>query len=122
MTPIRNHLQTSTLGHMGRARHTLVAAAVATALGVFTVPAMSAETADMQSLQDQITKLQREMDRMKAQQAQTTPAPAAAAVASPKSGSGAPPSPSFMAGPVKVTLGGFVEMMVVNRDRNESAD
>jgi hypothetical protein len=122
MTPIRNHLQTSTLGHVGRARHTLVAAAVATALGVFTVPAMSADTADMQSLQDQITKLQREMDRMKAQQAQTPPAPAAAAVASPKSGSGAPPSPSFMAGPVKVTLGGFVELMVVNRDRNESAD
>jgi len=112
---------------MGRARHTLVAVAVATALGVFSMPATSAETAsaaDLQSLQDQITKLQREMDRMKAQQAQaaqTTPAPAAAAPAT-KPGSGAPPSPSFMAGPVKVTLGGFVELMVVNRDRNESAD
>jgi len=112
---------------MGRARHTLVAVAVATALGVFSMPATSAEiasAADLQSLQDQITKLQREMDRMKAQQAQaaqTTPAPAAAAPAT-KPGSGAPPSPSFMAGPVKVTLGGFVELMVVNRDRNESAD
>ena len=128
MTPIRNPLHPSTLGLVGRARHTLVAAAVATALGVFTVPAASAQTAsaaDMQNLQDQISKLQREMDRMKAQQAQqaqTTPAAPAAAVASPKSGSGAPPSPSFMAGPVKVTLGGFVELMVVNRDRNESAD
>jgi hypothetical protein len=112
---------------MGRARHTLVAVAVATALGVFSMPATSAETAsaaDLQSLQDQITKLQREMDRMKAQQAQaaqTTPAPAAAAPAA-KPASGAPPSPSFMAGPVKVTLGGFVELMVINRDRNESAD
>ncbi len=122
MTPIRNPLHPSTLGLVGRARHTLVAAAVATALGVFTVPAMSAETADMQSLQDQITKLQREMDRMKAQQAQTTPAAPAAAPAAAAPKSGAPPSPSFMAGPVKVTLGGFVELMVVNRDRNESAD
>jgi hypothetical protein len=83
---------------------------------------MSAETADMQSLQDQITKLQREMDRMKAQQAQTTPAAPAAAPAAAAPKSGAPPSPSFRAGPVKVTLGGFVELMVVNRDRNESAD
>ncbi len=123
MTPIRNPLHPSTLGLVGRARHTLVAAAVATALGVFTLPA-SAQTADMQGLQDQINKLQREMDRMKAQQAQqaqTTAAPAAAAAPA-KPGSGAPPSPSFMAGPVKVTLGGFVELMVVNRDRNESAD
>jgi hypothetical protein len=82
---------------------------------------MSADTADMQSLQDQITKLQHEMDRMKAQQAQTTPAPTAQ-VASPKSGSGAPAAPVFMAGPVKVTLGGFVELMAIDRSRNESAD
>ena len=120
MTPTRRHLHPSTLGLVGQARHTLVAAAVATALGVFSVPAMAADTADLQGLQDQINKLQHEMDRMKAQQAQTTPAPAAAAAAKP--GSGAAPSPSFMAGPVKVTLGGFVELMVVNRDRNESAD
>ena len=53
-------------GLAGRARHTLVAAAVATALGVFSVPAMSADQADLQGLQDQINKLQREMDRMKA--------------------------------------------------------
>src|SRR5882757_6320058 len=79
MTPTRIPLHPSTLGLAGRARHTLVAAAVATALGVFSVPAMSADQADLQGLQDQINKLQREMDRMKAQQAQTTPAPAAAA-------------------------------------------
>ncbi|MEA3180788.1 MAG: hypothetical protein QOI59_4311 [Gammaproteobacteria bacterium] len=127
MIPVRNLLPPPIPGQMGRARHTLVAVAVATALGVFSMPATSAETAsaaDLQSLQDQITKLQREMDRMKAQQAQaaqTTPAPAAAAPAA-KPASGAPPSPSFMAGPVKVTLGGFVELMVINRDRNESAD
>jgi hypothetical protein len=117
----------------GRARPTLVAVAVAAALGAFSVPATSAETAsaaDLQSLQDQITRLQHEMDRMKAQQAQAaqiTPAPATtAAPAAPtpaaKPASGAPPTPSFMAGPVKVTLGGYVELMVINRDRNESAD
>src|SRR5882757_2721074 len=109
MTPTRIPLHPSTLGRVGRARHTLVAAAVATALGVFSVPAMSAETAsaaDLQNLQDQIQKLQREVDRMKAQQqaAQTQPA---APPAKPAAGA-APPAPSFMAGPVKVTLGGFV--------------
>jgi hypothetical protein len=123
MTPIRSSLHPVTLGLLGRARHTLVAAAVATALGVFSAPAMSAETAsaaDLQSLQDQIQKLQREVDRMKAQQqaAQTAPAPAPAPAKTPAAAS----SPTFMAGPVKVTLGGFVELMVVNRSRNESAD
>src|SRR3954465_242 len=118
MTPTRKALHPSTLGRAGRARHTLVAAAVATALGVFSVPAMAAEQADMQGLQDQINKLQREMDRMKAQQAQTAPAPAAAV----KPAGDKAATPSFMAGPVKVTLGGFVELMVIDRDRNESAD
>jgi hypothetical protein len=119
MTPTRKALHPSTLGPAGRARHTLVAAAVATALGVFSVPAMSADQADLQGLQDQINKLQREMDRMKAEK-QTAPAPPAAAASKPASGAAA--APSFMAGPVKVTLGGFVELMVVSRDRNESAD
>ncbi|MBS0422108.1 MAG: hypothetical protein JSR66_30665 [Proteobacteria bacterium] len=124
MTPTRNPLHPSTLGRVGRARQTLVAAAVATALGVFSVPAMSADTADLQGLQNQINKLQREMDRMKAQQAQqaqqpqATPAPTAAA----KPASGGAAAPTFMAGPVKVTLGGFVELMVIDRNRNESAD
>jgi hypothetical protein len=122
----------------GRARHGLVAAAVATALGVLSVPAAmaadTATTADLQKLQEQVQKLQVEIDRLKAQQAQQ-PAPAqqptpaqpqspSPLVASPKDSAkpGSAPSPSFMAGPVKVTLGGFVELMVVNRDRNESAD
>jgi hypothetical protein len=110
---------------LGRARHTLVAAAVATALGVFPASpasAQSASAADLQNLQDQVQKLQREIDRMKAAQAaqpaQTTPAPAAAPAAKPA----AAPSPSFMAGPIKVTPGGWVELMVIDRSRNESAD
>src|SRR3954465_13665089 len=44
MTPTRNPLHPSTLGLVGRARHTRVAAAVATALGVFSLPAFSAGT------------------------------------------------------------------------------
>src|SRR5260370_18987318 len=122
MTPMRSSLHPSTLGLLGRARHTLVAAAVATALGVISAPVMSAEpasAADLQNLQDQIQKLQREVERMKAAQTQTAPAPAPAAKPAPGA---AAPAPSFMAGPVKVTLGGFRELMVVNRSRHESAD
>jgi hypothetical protein len=133
MTPIPSPLHPSTLGLMGRARHTLVAAAVATALGVFSAPAIHAQAAsaaDLQNLQEQIQKLQREVDRMKAQQAGQAAGPPAQPqspppfVSTPKaSGQAATaPSPTFMAGPVKVTLGGFVELMVVNRSRNESAD
>jgi hypothetical protein len=58
------------------------------------------------------------MERMKAQQAQSTPAPAA----KPAADKDKPAAPVFMAGPVKVTLGGFVELMVIDRSRNESAD
>ena len=112
-------------GLKARVHNSLVAAAVAASLAAFSAAAAAADTAssvDLQKLQEQVEKLQREIDRMKAQQAaqaqQTAPAPAAKA---PASGSAAP-SGSFMAGPVKVTLGGFVELMVVNRDRNESAD
>jgi hypothetical protein len=133
MTPIPSPLHPSRLGLVGRARHTLVAAAVATALGVFSAPAIHAQAAsaaDLQNLQEQIQKLQREVERMKAQQAAQSAGPPAQPqspsplVSTPKaSGQAATaPSPTFMAGPVKVTLGGFVELMVVNRSRNESAD
>lgn len=129
MIPIRSSLHPSTLGLLGRARHTLVAAAVATALGVFSVPAAFAQTAspaDLQNLQDQVQKLQREVDRLKAQSGNTPAQPQAPSplVSSPKASSQAAtaPSPSFLAGPVKVTFGGFVELMVINRSRNESAD
>jgi hypothetical protein len=103
------------------------------ALGVFSAAAYSADTvssADLQNLQDQIQRLQREVDRMKAQQAeqaraaQAQPAAAAAPAAAAPAATAKPAAaaPTLMAGPVKVTLGGFVELMVINRDRNESAD
>jgi hypothetical protein len=132
MTVIQSQLRLGAPRLERRSRHGLVAAAVAAALGVLSAPAaMAADTtttAELQKLQEQVQKLQVEIDRMKAQQAQQ-PTPAqpqspSPPVASPKDSAkpASAPSPSFMAGPVKVTLGGFVELMVVNRDRNESAD
>jgi uncharacterized small protein (DUF1192 family) len=132
MKLIPSQLHHGAPGLQNGARHGLLAAAVAAALGVLATPAaVAADTvsaADLQKLQEQVERLQREIDRMKAQQAQQ-PAPASPQapsplVASPKepANAGTAPAPTFMAGPVKVTLGGFVELMVVNRDRNESAD
>src|SRR4029077_5763740 len=106
----------------GRARPTAVAAAVATALGVFLAPdAMSqaATQSDVQNLQKEVEKLQREIDKMKTQ---PVPAPGAAQEPAHNVPEAAKAAPVFYAGPVKVTLGGFVELMVVNRNRNESAD
>ena len=110
--------------HPGRPA-SLVAAAVLGALSLATaVPANAAESDEVAALRQQVQELTRRLDAIAAQQARaaqtpppaaTTPGPAPAPVA-PSS------SPSFMAGPVKVTLGGFVELMVVNRNRNESAD
>jgi len=71
MTLIRSPLHLSMLSLLGRARDTLVAGAVATALGMFSAPATSAYAADLQSLEDQIQKLQREVDSMKAEQQAT---------------------------------------------------
>jgi type II secretory pathway pseudopilin PulG len=129
MTSIRSHLHPLTPGSLGRARHSLVAAAVATALGVFVAPeamSQSASASDLQALKDQVQQLQKKLDRMQTQQATTPAQPQSPAplVASPKDSAqaGTAPSPTFMAGPIKVTLGGFVELMVVNRDHNESAD
>ena len=97
-------------------RSSPIAAAVAAALGVafapFALAQDSGSPADLQALKGQIQQLQKQLDRLQAQQEQQ------AAKAAPADSN----SPSFYAGPVKVTLGGFVEMMVINRNRNESAD
>src|ERR1700722_9023186 len=106
----------------GRARRTAVAAAVATALGVFLAPNAMSQTAsqsDVQNLQSEIDKLQRALEKMKTQ---PVPAPTVAQEPSHSVPEAAKSAPVFYAGPVRVTLGGFVELMVVNRDRNESAD
>lgn len=109
----------------GRARPTAVAAAVATALGVFLAPdamSQSASQNDVQTLKQQVQKLQQQIDQLEKRQAQPVPAPPAAVEPAHQVAEAAKAGPSFYAGPVKVTLGGFVEMLVVNRNRNESAD
>jgi hypothetical protein len=122
MTPTSAELHRSLPRLSGRARRTAVAAAVATALGVFVAPNAMAQTAsqgDVQNLQNQIEKLQHEIDKMKTQ---PVPAPKAALEPGHSVPEAAKAGPVFYAGPVKVTLGGFVELMVVDRNRNESAD
>lgn len=130
-------------GRRVRVRPTLIATAVAASLAATLAPRAQAQTAssqEVQELRDEVRQLRQEMERMRQQQGQSQapqaapqqpPAAAApqgaapsppVAVPSPQPATGSGPSPAFMAGPVKVTFGGFVELMVVNRDRNESAD
>jgi hypothetical protein len=110
----------------GRARPTAVAAAVATALGVLLAPeamSQSASQADVQNLKQQVQKLQQEIERLEQKQAaQPVPAPPAIAEPAHNVPEAAKAAPVFYAGPMKVTLGGFVELMAIDRNRNESAD
>ncbi|MBV8854886.1 MAG: hypothetical protein JOY91_15850, partial [Sinobacteraceae bacterium] len=78
----------------------------------------------LEQMQNQLERLQQQQNST-ASQVQQNPAPGtapAAAATAPKPPAAAGPSASFMAGPVKITPGGFVELMVINRDHNESAD
>ena len=126
MTPIRAESHHSMHRLCGRARPTAVAAAVATALGVFLAPDAMSQTAsqgDVQTLKQQVQKLQQQIDKLEQRQAaQPVPAPPAAVEPAHSVAEAAKAGPSFYAGPVKVTLGGFVEMLVIDRSRNESAD
>src|SRR3984957_15593266 len=122
MTPISAELHRSLPRLSGRARRTAVAAAVATALGVFLAPNAMSQTAsqgDVQQLQREIDKLQRELENMKRE---PVPPPTVAQEPSHTVPEAAKEAPVFYAGPVRVTLGGFVELMVINRNRNESDD
>ena len=123
MTPKRAELHRSLPCVGGRARPTAVAAAVATALGVFLAPdsmAQSASASDVQQLKAEMQRLQQKIDQLEAQQAataQTTPAPAAApAPAAPNA------APTVKAGPVTLTFGGFTAFESVYRNKNETAD
>ena len=104
-----------------------VAAAVAASLALFASPPVRAadnQDNEIQALKQQVQDLQRRIDALAARQVAQPAAPAQqlppAPVASPVPPGGI--SPSFYAGPVKLTLNGFVELMVVNRNRNESDD
>ncbi len=78
----------------------------------------------LQQMQNQLERLQQQQNSSASQMQQNAPpATGPAVVAStPEPSASAAPSASFMAGPVKITPGGFVELMVISRDHNESAD
>jgi len=113
----------------GGRSHLTVAAAVAAALGALIAPhramAQAASASDVQRLKDQVQQLQRQIERLEAQQAAATAAAPSSTTVPAPAAAPAPPAnnaPSFYAGPVKVTLGGWVELMVIERNRNEAAD
>ena len=107
-------------------RSSAVAAAVAAVLGTAFAPhALAQSTADqLQTLKDQINRLEQQVEHLQeqqAQQAQTQPAaPAATPAAAPAAAKSA--SPAFKAGPVTITLGGFMALEGVYRDKNQTAD
>ncbi len=124
MTPIRAELHRSMARSSGRVRPTTVAAAVATALGVFLAPeamSQSASASDVQALKSEVQQLQRKIDQLEAQQtaaAQSTPAPAAQA----GKAAANPSNPTLKAGPVTLTFGGYMALETVYRNKNETAD
>ncbi len=105
-------------------RASAVAAAVAAAVGVVFTPhalAQQSTAAQLQTMKDQIDRLQQQVQQLEAQQS-AAPPPAA-----PVSGAGSVPAaagsaPSWKAGPVTLTFGGFTAFEGLYRDKNQSAD
>lgn len=97
-----------------------LAAAVMAALGTIALPAPArADDAELQALKQQVQDLTRKIEALAAKQAAT---PAAAPAPSATESKPASTTPSFNAGPVSVTLGGFVELMAIGRSHNQAAD
>ena len=100
----------------------MLSAAVIAALSLTCAEPAQADSDEVAALRQQVQELTRRLDALAQQQARAAAAPPAATAAPAPSPAPALTTPAFMAGPVKVTLGGFVELMVVNRSRNEAAD
>jgi hypothetical protein len=86
--------------------------------------AHAAET-DISTLRRQVQKLEQQIDALDAHQSNPDAhKPDDAHQPHPETGADSPDdrSPSFYAGPVRVTLNGFVELMGIGRSRNEAAD
>lgn len=92
----------------------LVAAAVALALAAGT--ARADNTADLAALKSQVQSLQSQISALEARGNGGTTATTAT------TGTAAKPTPTFNAGPVTITLGGFAELIGVERSRFEGAD
>jgi hypothetical protein len=133
MSPFRPVFHSSMTGLSGRARPTALAAAVATALGVFLAPVALSQTpsprdvqalkSELQQLQwksdQEIQELQRRIDQLEAQQAaQNAPRPEHEAGKE----APVPSTPTVRAGPLTLTFGGYTEGAVIYRNKNETAD
>jgi hypothetical protein len=93
---------------------------MATGIGAAASPLAHGADTDIQTLKQQVQDLQRQIDNLQTHQADPGPAPSNTGAAA--SNSQADAAPSFNAGPVKLTLSGFVELMGISRNRNEAAD
>jgi hypothetical protein len=131
MTLIRSESQRVQSNRRGLTRRmTLVAAAVAAALGVTSAPivrAADASAAELQTLKSQIDALQRQVERLQAQQQQQAQQQAAASSGAPAPAPPAKPAaasnaPTVHAGTVTLTFGGYMALEGVYRDRNQTAD
>jgi hypothetical protein len=91
-----------------------ISAAVAATLAALASPYVCAQDSELPALKQQVQRLQREIDDLQTQRTRER------ATAAPAGTAGA--SPTLNVGPVKLTLSGFVELMVITRNRNEGAD
>ncbi|HKT72120.1 MAG TPA: hypothetical protein VJQ47_04470 [Steroidobacteraceae bacterium] len=96
---------------------------IAVAVALILSPLAHADDTDVQALKQQVEKLQRRIDQLDAAQRERAAHPDVAAhTQSAAQAAPAGNAPSFFAGPVQVTLGGFVELMAISRSHNEAAD
>lgn len=105
--------------------HIAVATAVALALGVAdrsdaAEPASNSQRLD--ELQRQVQELQRELEQLRAQPEQRAAQATTEATAAPTQSGTSTTNPSFKAGPLTITLGGFAELAGIYRDHNQVAD
>jgi hypothetical protein len=134
MTSIRPELHrapvsTGLTGSAAARRSSVLATAVAAALGVVFTPqalAQQSTAAQLQTLKDQIDQLQRQVQQLQAQQqaaaAQSQPAAPAASAAPAAAPAAANAAPTVKAGPVTLTFGGFTAFETAYRNKNEVAD
>jgi len=99
------------LGQCCPGRRIISATVGTTVLAILASPFVDAQDAELPALKQQVEQLQKQLNDLEKRSKEATHP----AVADSN-------SPSFNAGPVKVTLNGFVELMGIDRSRNEAAD
>jgi len=99
------------LGKNCLGRRIAIAAVAPIVLAALASPIAYAEDPELPALKQQVEKLQKQLNDLEARDIDKAhPASTASS------------SPSFDAGPVKLTLSGFVELMGISRSRNEADD